>query len=63
MKATNQKARLKGDYQLDTVTLWIWKGVIDIQSSICLTSNNTGEGSVSQMDKLRSEVLIRLDKC
>ena len=29
----NQKARLRGDYQLDTVTLWIWKG--DTHSSIC----------------------------
>ena len=61
MKAKNQKARLKGDYQLDTVTLWIWKG--DTHSSICRTSNNTGDGSVSQMGKLRSEVLIHLDKC
>ena len=53
--------RIKGDYQLDIVTLWIWKG--DTHSSICRTSNNTGDGSVSQMDKLRSEVLIHLDKC
>ena len=43
------------------MTLWIWKG--DTHSSICRTSNNTGDGSVSQMDKLRSEVLIHLDKC
>ena len=57
----NQKARLKGNYQLDIVTLWIWKG--DIHSSISWTSNNTGDGSVSQMDKLRSKVLIHLDKC
>ena len=69
MKAKNQKARLKGDYQLDTVTLWIckgdtiwiWKG--DTHSSICRTSNNTGDGSVSQMGKLHSEVLIHLKKC
>ena len=58
MKATNQKARLKGDYQLHTVTLWIWQG--DTHSSICRISNNTGDGSVSQMDKLPSEVLIHL---
>ena len=61
MKAKNQKARLNGDYQLDTVTLWIWKG--DTHSSICRISNNTGDGSVSQMGELRSEVLIHLDKC
>ena len=61
MKVKNQKARLKGDYQLDTMTLWIWKG--DTHSSICLTSNNIGDGSVSQMGKLRLEVLIHLDKC
>ena len=53
--------RLKGDYPPDTVTLWIWKG--DTHSSICWIGNNTGDGSVSQMDKLRSEVLIHLDKC
>ena len=53
--------RIKGDYQLDTVTLWIWKG--DTHSSICWTSNNTGDDNVSQMDKLCSEVLIHLDKC
>ena len=53
--------RLKGDYPHDTVTLWKWKG--DTHSSICRTSNNTGDGSVSQMDKLCSEVLIHLDKC
>ena len=53
--------RIKGDYRLDNVALWIWKG--DIHSSICLTSNNTWDGSVSQMDKLRLEVLIHLDKC
>ena len=52
---------IKGDYQLDTVTLWIWKG--DTHSSICRTNNNRGDGSVSQMDKLRSEVLIHHDKC
>ena len=61
MKAKNQKARIKGDCKLDIVTLWIWKG--DTHSSICRTSNNTGDGSVSQMGKLRSEVLIHLDKC
>ena len=61
MKAKNQKARLKGDYQLYNVTLWIWKG--NTHSSICRTSNNTGDGSVSQMGKLRLEVLIHLDKC
>jgi len=61
MKAKNQKARLKGDYQLDIVTPWIWKG--DTHSSIGQTNNNTGDGSVSQMGKLRSEVLIHLDKC
>ena len=55
------KARRKGDYPLDTVTHWIWKA--DTHSSICQTSNNTGDGSVSQMGKLRSEVLIHLDKC
>ena len=60
MKAKNQKARRKGDYQLDTVTLWKWKG--DTHSSICRTSNNTGDGGVSQMGELRSEVLIHLDK-
>ena len=54
MKAKNQMVRLKGDYQLDTVTLLIWKG--DTHSSICRTNNNTGDGSVLQMDKLRSEV-------
>ena len=43
------------------MTLWIWKG--DTHSSICRTSNNTGDGSVSQMGKLRLEVLIHLDKC
>ena len=53
--------RIKGDYQLDTVKLWIWKG--DTHSSICQTSNNTGDGSVSQMDTLPSKVLIYLDKC
>ena len=52
---------LKGDYQLDTMTLWIWK--MDTHSSICRTSNNIGDGSVLQMDKLLSEVLIHLDKC
>ena len=52
MKAKNQKVRLKGDYQLDIVTLWIWKG--DTHSSICRTSNNIGDGGVSQMGKLRS---------
>ena len=61
MKAKNQKARLKGNYQHYTVTLWIWKG--DTHSSICRTSNNTGDGSVSEMGKLRSEVLIHVDKC
>ena len=61
MKAKDQKARLKGDYQLDTVTLWKWKG--GTHSSICRTSNNTMDGRVSQMGKLRSEVLIHLDKC
>ena len=61
MKAKTQKARLKGDYQLDTVTLWIWKG--DTHSSICRTSNNTWDASVSQMGKLRSEVFIHFDKC
>ena len=61
MKAKIQKARPKGDYQVDTVTLRIWKG--DTHSSICQTSKNTGNGSVSQMDKLRSEVHIHLDKC
>ena len=61
MKAKNQKARLKDDYQLNTVTLWIWER--DTHSSICWTSNNTRDGSVSQMDKLRSKVLIHLDKC
>ena len=61
MKAKTQKVRLKGDYQLNTVTLWKWKG--DTRSSIFQTSNNIGDGSVSQMDKLRSEVLIHLDKC
>ena len=61
MKDTNQKARLKGDYQLDAATLWIWKG--DTHSSICRTNNNTRDGSVSQMGKLRLEVLIHLDKC
>ena len=61
MKDKIQKARLRGDYQLDTVTLWIWKG--ETHSSICRTSNNTGDGSVSQMDKLRSEVFIHFDKC
>ena len=61
MKAKNQKARLKDDYRLDTATLWIWKG--DTHSSICRTRNNTGDDSVSQMGKLRSEVLIHLDKC
>ena len=55
------KARLKGDYQIDTVTLWISKG--DTHSSICQTSNNTGDGNVSQIGKLRSKVLIHLDKC
>ena len=53
--------RIKGDYQLDTMTLWIWK--VDTHSGICRTSNNTRDGSVSQMDKLRSKVLIHLDKC
>ena len=53
--------RIKGDYQLDIVTLWIWKAYT--HSSICRTSNNKGDGSVSQMDKLRSEVLIHLNKC
>ena len=53
--------KIKGDYQLDVVTLWIWKG--DTRSSICRTSNNTWDGSVSQMGKLRLEVLIHLDKC
>ena len=43
------------------MTLWIWKR--DTHSSICRTSNNTGDGSVSQMGKLRSEALIHLDKC
>ena len=52
VKAKDQKGRLKGDYQLDTVTLWIWKR--DAHSSICRTSNNTGDGSVSQMGKLHS---------
>ena len=53
MKAKIQKGMPKGDYQLDTVTLRIWKG--DTHSSICR--------GVLQMDKLRSEVLIHLDKC
>ena len=53
--------RIKGDYPLDTMTLWIWK--VDTHSSICQTSNNTRDGNVSQMNKLRSEVLIHLDKC
>ena len=57
MRARNQMVRIKGDYQLDTVTLWIWKG--GTHASICQTSNNIGDGSVSQMDKLR----IHLDKC
>ena len=61
MKAKNRQAKLKGDYQLDTVTFWIWIG--DTHSSICRISNNTRDGSVSQMGKLRSEVLIHLDKC
>ena len=52
--------RIKGDYQVDTVTLWIWKG--DTHSSICRTSNNIGDGSVTQMDKLSSKVLVHLDK-
>ena len=43
------------------MTLWIWKG--DTHSSICKTSNNTGDGNISQMDKLLSEVLHHLDKC
>ena len=30
MKAKNQKARLKGDYQLDTVTLWNRKGILTL---------------------------------
>ena len=60
MKAKVQKARPKGDHQLNTVTLWIWKG--DTHSSIFQTSNNTGDGSVSQMGKLRLEVLIHLEK-
>ena len=59
--AKDQKAILNGDYELDTMTLCKWKG--DTHSSICRTSNNTGDGSVSQMGKLRSEVLIHLDKC
>ena len=46
---------------LDIVTLWLWKG--DTHSSICWTSNNTGDGSVLQMGKLRSEVIIHLEKC
>ena len=53
--------RLKGDYPPDIVTLWKWKG--DTHSSICWTSNNTGDVSVSQMGKLCSEVLIHLNKC
>ena len=61
MKAKNQKAKLKGDYQLDTLALWIWKG--DTHSSICRTSNNTSDGSVLQMGKLRLELRIHLDKC
>ena len=61
MKAKNKKDRLKGDYQLETATLWKWKG--ETHSSICRTSKNTRDGSVSQMGKLRSEVLIHLDKC
>ena len=60
MRAKIQKAMPKGDYQLNTVTLWIWKG--DTHSSICKTNNNIGDGSVSQMDKLLSEVFIHLDK-
>ena len=60
MKAKVQKARPKVNHQLNTVTLWIWKG--DTHSSIYRTSNNTGDGSVSQMDKLLSEVLIHLEK-
>ena len=52
--------RIKGDYQIDIVTLWIWKG--DTHSSICQTRNNTGDDNVSHMGKLHSEVLIHLDK-
>ena len=48
--------RIKGDYQLDIVTLWKWKG--DTHSNIWRTSNNIGDGSVLQMDKLRTEVFI-----
>ena len=51
--------RIKGDYQLDTDTLDMERGY----SSIYQTNNTTGDGSVSQMDKLRSKVLIHLDKC
>ena len=61
MRAKIYKAGPMDDYQLDIVTLQIWKG--NTHSSICRTSNNTGDGSVSQMDKLSSEVLIHLDKC
>ena len=43
------------------MTLWIYKG--DTHSSICWTSNNTKDGSVSQMGNLHSKVLIHLDKC
>ena len=42
--------RIKGDYQLDIVTLWIWKG--DTHSTIWKTNNNKGDGSVSQMGEL-----------
>ena len=61
MRARNQMVRLKGDYPHDIVTIWKWKG--DTHSSICHTRNNIGDDSVSQMDKLHSEVLIHLNKC
>ena len=61
MRARNQMVGLKGDYPHDTVTLWKWKG--DTHSNICWTNNNTGDGIVSQIDKLCLEVLIHLDKC
>ena len=61
MKAKVHRARPKDDHQFDIVTLRIWKG--NTHSSICKTSNNTGDGSVSQMDRLLSEALIHLEKC
>ena len=61
MRDRNQMVRLKVDYPHDTVTLWKWKW--ETHCSIFHTGNNTEDGNISQMDKLRSEVLIHLDKC